>query len=67
MREVNGVLSTVTNKAVVCDFFFSISHDRAVNETLIVGHIGKQAKISFINPGNPLFFSQTFFSLIFTI
>ena len=48
---VNGTSTTVTERALQCDFAFSVSHDHMQNQSTIVGHVGKDAQMTFANPG----------------
>ena len=48
---INGTSTDVAEKTLQCDFSFSVSRDHFVNETTIVGHVGKNATMTFINPG----------------
>ena len=41
----------VDEKTVQCDFSFSVSRDHFLNQTTIIGHVGKDAFMSFIDPG----------------
>ena len=41
----------VTEKTVECEFSFAIFRDHVYNETSVVGHLGKDSFMSFINPG----------------
>ena len=51
MDEVDGVRVSVDEEVVRCDFSFSIKKDHLVNETTVVGQIGKDAIMTFIDPG----------------
>ena len=44
----------MSEKALQCDFSFSVSRDHVVNETTIVGHVGKNAQMTFVSPGTSL-------------
>ena len=51
MDEVDGVRVSVDEEVVRCDFSFSIKKDHLVNETTVVGQIGNDAIMTFIDPG----------------
>ena len=56
VTEVDGVRVNVDEKIAQCDFSFSIRKDHLINQTTIVGHIGKDAIMTFIDPGMNYFF-----------
>ena len=50
-EDMNGTATGVEEKVLECDFSFSISRDHFVNESSLVGHVGKDASMNFVNPG----------------
>ena len=51
ITEINGVRVNVDEKIAQCDFSFSIRKDQLINQTTVVGHIGEDAIMTFIDPG----------------
>ena len=50
-EDRDGTSTAIAEKALQCDFSFSVSRDHVVNETTIVGHVGKDAQMNFVSPG----------------
>ena len=50
-EDMNGTATGVEEKLLQCDFSFSVSHDHLFNETTLIGHVGKDASMSFADPG----------------
>ena len=50
-EDMNGTATGVEEKLLQCDFSFSVSRDHLLNETTLIGHVGKDASMSFANPG----------------
>ena len=63
---MNDTSTAVSEKALECDFSFSVSRDHVVNETTIVGHVGKDAEMTFVSPGkyNPVYQLSKLFILV---
>ena len=56
-EDLNGTATGVEEKLLECDFSFSVSRDHLFNETTLIGHVGKDASMSFANPGK-FFYSE---------
>ena len=50
-QDLNGTATGVEEKLLQCEYSFSVSHDHLFNETTLIGHVGKDASMSFANPG----------------
>ena len=61
IQVVNGTESAVGEQAVECDLSFSVSRDHGLNGTTIVGHVGRNAFMTFETPGMSLFLTLSEF------
>ena len=50
-EDINGTSTGVVEKVLECDFSFSVSREHSTSQTTLVGHVGKNASMSFLNPG----------------
>ena len=48
---INGTSTAVSDKAVQCDFSFSVSRDHILNQTTVIGHVGQDSIMTFTSPG----------------
>ena len=50
VNVINGTSVVAVEKLVMCELSFSVSMEHSRNQTTIVGHVGGDSKMKFVNP-----------------
>ena len=50
-ESINGSYISNDEKSVECQFSFSATHQYDLNSTTVVGHVGQNSVMKFVDPG----------------